>query len=154
MKAYFTERKLTEYFLEGTEMDPKVFDYLKKPQDKPTNRKAALPLSQHPDKIFCRGSLKSVRGSWGSFNGPCQPSPLGRDPISVYQRLPPPYSCSGYLWTDVVEYHGDRDQAPLDEIRLPGKTSFHQEEMEVYCTRVMLQKEMVLSRRTLEIIDL
>ena len=30
VKAYFTE-KCAQYFLEGKEMDPKVFDYLKKP---------------------------------------------------------------------------------------------------------------------------
>ncbi len=37
MKAYFTE-KCAQYFLEGKEMDPKVFDYLKKAARMSLNR--------------------------------------------------------------------------------------------------------------------
>nr|WP_296036996.1 DUF5717 family protein [uncultured Enterocloster sp.] len=151
VKAYFTE-KCAQYFLEGKEMDPKVFDYLKKAARMSLNREklptlyllsltkyfAGIPEISPEDKellLFMTRLLLEQRLIF----------PYTRD---LSRHIPVP---EDILDKTMVEYHGDRDRAPWMEVRLlPEETSFHREEMRRVYQGIYVKEMVLFEGETLE----
>ena len=151
VKAYFTE-KCAQYFLEGKEMDPKVFDYLKKAARMSLNREklptlyllsltkyfAGIPEISPEDKellLFMTRLLLEQRLIF----------PYTRD---LSRHIPVP---EDILDKTMVEYHGDRDRAPWMEVRLlPEETSFHREKMRRVYQGIYVKEMVLFEGETLE----
>lgn len=144
VKAYFTE-KCAQYFLEGKEMAPRVFDYLKKA--------ARMSLNREKLPTLYLLSLTKYFSGLQEIGKEDQELLLFMTRLLLEQGLIFPYTRDlsrhvpipeDILDKTMVEYHGDRDQAPWMEIRLlPEETAFHREEMRRVYQGIYV-KEMVL----------
>lgn len=151
VKAYFTE-KCAQYFLEGKEMAPRVFDYLKKAAKMSLNREklptlyllsltryfAGLDEISSEDKDLLLFMTRLLLEQGLIF-------PYTRD-LSRHVPIP-----EDILDKTMVEYHGDRDKAPWMELRLlPEETSFHREEMRRVYQGIYVKEMVLFEGETLE----
>ena len=151
VKAYFTE-KCAQYFLEGKEMDPKVFDYLKKA--------ARMSLNREKLPTLYLLSLTKYFAGLHKISKEDQELLLFMTRLLLEQGLIFPYTRDlsrhvpipeDILDKTMVEYHGDREQAPWMEIRLlPEETSFHREEMRRVYQGIYVKEMVLFEGETLE----
>ena len=151
VKAYFTE-KCIQYFLEGRQMDSRVFDYLKN----------AAKISFHKEKLPTLYLLALTK----YYAGMETVEPQERELLSsmtkllLEQGLIFPYTRDlsrhipvpeDILDKTMVEYHGDRDHAPWMELRLlPEEKQFHREEMRRVYQGIYVKEIVLFEGETLE----